>query len=135
MNLLIRRAGRRLVRVSMSGSEKRQRDQLLQIRLSKEEWTHICQAADQVGLSAASHARTVLLGARVIRSVRRPPIDRTAVAQLLALLGQVATDLRTLSRPSSSARANNDDREKLGDCLLNVSEMRDALMSALRRHP
>jgi hypothetical protein len=119
----------------MSGSEKRQRDQLLQIRLSKEEWTHICQAADQVGLSAASHARTVLLGARVIRSVRRPPIDRTAVAQLLALLGQVATDLRTLSRPSSSARANNDDREKLGDCLLNVSEMRDALMSALRRHP
>jgi hypothetical protein len=119
----------------MPGSEKRQRDQLLQIRLSKEEQTLIREAADRVGLSAASHAREVLLATKVIRSVRRPPIDRTAVAQLLAMLGQAATDLRTLARPSSAVGTNDSDRERLADCLLHVSEMRDALMSALRRHP
>jgi hypothetical protein len=57
------------------------------------------------------------------------------VAQLLAILGQAATDLRTLARPSSAVGANDNDREKLADCILHVSEMRDALMSALRRHP
>jgi uncharacterized protein (DUF1778 family) len=119
----------------MSGSETRQRNQLLQIRLSKEEWTQICEAADRVGLSPSSHARAVLLASKVIRSVRRPPIDRTAVAQLLAILGQAATDLRTLARPSSAVGANDNDRDKLADCLSQVSEMRDALMGALRRHP
>jgi hypothetical protein len=118
----------------MSGSEKRQRDQLLQIRLTREEWTQICEAADRVGLSAASHAREVLLATKVVRSVRRPPIDRTAVAQLLAILGQTATELRTLARPSSAVGANDNDRDKLADCLLQISEMRDALMGALRRH-
>ncbi|WP_024514748.1 hypothetical protein [Bradyrhizobium sp. Tv2a-2] len=116
----------------MAGSEKRQRGELLQIRLSNEEWTKIWEDADRAGLSAASHARNVLLAAKTIRSVRRPPIDRTAVAQLLATLGQAATELRTLARPSN---ANEDDRKKIADCLSQISEMRNALMNALRRQP
>lgn len=119
----------------MAGSEKRQRGELLQIRLSDEELTAICEAADRAGLSAASHAREVLLAAKTIRSVRRPPIDRTAVAQLLAMLGQTATELRTLARPSNASKVNEEDREKLADCILQISEMRDALMNALRRQP
>jgi imidazolonepropionase-like amidohydrolase len=118
----------------MAGSEKRQRGELLQIRLSNEELTAICEAADRAGLPAASHAREVLLAAKTIRSVRRPPIDRSAVAQLLAMLGQTATELRTLARPSNT-KVNEDDLEKLADCILQISEMRDALMNALRRQP
>lgn len=118
----------------MAGSEKRQRGELLQIRLSDEELTEIYEAADRAGLSAASHARNVLLAAKTIRSVRRPPIERTAVAQLLAMLGQTATELRMLAR-LSNANVNVDDREKIADCLSQISEMRDVLMNALRRQP
>jgi hypothetical protein len=90
--------------------------------------------APRGGAPPPPHARNVLLAAKTIRSVRRPPIDRTAVAQLLAMLGRTATELRTLAR-LSDANTNEDDREKIADCLSQISEMRDALMNALRRQP
>ena len=119
----------------MSGTEKRQRRHLLQIRLTEEELTQVRDAADRVGLSPASHARMVLLGAQPQRSVRRPPIDRTAVSKLLAMLGQTGSDLRVLLRSSSALGANDAVCEKLSEGLLQVSEMRDLLMSALHRNP
>jgi hypothetical protein len=119
----------------MSGTEKRQRRHLLQIRLTEEELTQICEAADRVGLSPASHARQVLLGAPPARSVRRPPIDRTAVSKLLATLGQTSSDLRNITRSSSAIVTDDAVREKLSDSLWQISEMRDVLMSALGRNP
>jgi hypothetical protein len=119
----------------MSGTEKRQRRHVFQVRLSEEELAQVLEAADRVGLSPASHARRVLLGAPTPRSVRRPPIDRTAVSKLLAKLGQTGSDLRNLTRSSSVLGADDAIREKLSDSLLQVTEMRDVLMSALRRNP
>ncbi len=118
----------------MSGTEKRQRRHVLQIRLTEEELAEVLEAADRVGLSPASHARHVLLGAPPLRSVRRPPVDRTAVSKLLAMLGQTGSDLRGLVRLSSGLAANDAVREKLSEGLSQVSEMRDVLMSALGRN-
>lgn len=111
-----------------SGTETRQRDRLLQIRLTTVELAQIAEAADRRGLTASSHAREVLLtGAAPLRAVRRPPVVRTELAQLLAKVGGLGTDIRQLAR--TSARGDPSLARIAGD----VEQLRDLLMQALGR--
>lgn len=119
----------------MPGTETRQRAALLQIRVSDAELVAIRDAADRVGLTPASYARQVLLGPAPARSVRRPPLDRVEAARLLALLGGIGDDLRSLSRPGSDEAPDPAFQGRIGSALDQLGDMRDALMRALRREP
>ena len=119
----------------MPGSETRQRRRLLQVRLDEEEAAQVWDLADRAGLTPSSYARDRILKGEVPRPVRRPPIDRTRLAQLLALAGQIADDLRGLARrtePPPEAQPNTATIESCLDALL---DLRDAVIAALGRQP
>ncbi len=114
--------------IMASGTEKRQRERLLQIRLTHAEMARIVEAADRRGLAPSSHARDVLLGAPApLRVVRRPPIARTELARLVALVGNLGSDIRHLNRSTAGQDP------ALIQLTHGVHEVRDLLMRALGR--
>jgi hypothetical protein len=119
----------------MAGTETRQRDKLFQIRVSADELVAIGEAADRRGLSPASYARERLLGHEPPRAVRRPPLDRVLVSQLLATLGPIGGELRRLSERFQDPALSVPDRARIDKAFDEISTMRDALMLALRREP
>ena len=88
----------RLVPDMTSGTEKRVRDRVLQVRLTAEEEAIVQAAAERAGLANGSYARQVLLGAPAPRQVRRPPIERRELARLLGELGRVGANLNQLAK-------------------------------------
>lgn len=119
----------------VSGTEKRQRPKVIQIRVSAEEFTLIGDSADRAGLTVASYARQALLLASPARSVRRPPIDRTAIAQALAALGRIGSDVRELAQSMRTSGTEPAVGIELAETIERLNDARDALMRALRRDP
>jgi hypothetical protein len=119
----------------VSGTERRYRVKTIQIRVSEEELALIREDADRAGVTLASHARQVLLFAPAPRSVRRPPIDRTAIAQALAVLGPIGGDIRELVAAMKTAAPDSALAARLTETIGELSDARDALMRALRRDP
>ncbi len=119
----------------MAGTETRQRRHLLQIRLTAEEAARIADAADRAGLTSASFARERLLEGRLPRSVRQPPVDRTRLARLLALAGQIAEDLRALVRRLPEPGHTPIDAGAIEACLDTLRDLRDGVITALGREP
>ena len=87
--------------------------------------------ADRGGLAVGSHVRAVLLAGPAPRAVRTPPVDRTALAQVLALLGRVGGNVNQISRTLNFGERH--DAGALEKSLRELSEMRNALMTALGR--
>ena len=119
----------------VSGTEKRQRAKTIQIRVSAEELAQIREAADRAGVALGSHARQALLSAPQPRAVRRPPIDRTAIAQVLAELGPIASDVRRLADTLKTSDADPASKAQLAATLDRLNDTREALMRTLRRDP
>ena len=130
---------RALVRLGLvlqvSGTEKRKRAKAIQVRLSDEEFAQIREVADRAGLTLGSHARQALLSAPPPRAVRRPPIDRTAIAQVLADLGPIGSDIRQLADTLKTSDADPATRAQLAATIERLNDTREALMRALRRDP
>lgn len=117
----------------MSGSETRQRRQLLQVRLSEAEAAQVQDLADRAGLTLASYARACILAGEVPRPVRRPPVDRTRLAQLLAQAGQIAEDLRRLAQGLERPTEARTNHATVDACLEALLDLRDAVVAALGR--
>lgn len=116
-----------------SGTEKRQRDATLTIRLTPEERAAIDAAADRAGLTAGSHARQVLLGAPAPRQVRRPPVERKELARLLGELGKVGSNLNQLARETNEGEPPH--YQEVLAVLASLLPVRDAILIALGREP
>lgn len=119
----------------MPGTEKRQRAKTIQIRVSAEELAQIREVADRAGAALGSHARQALLSAPPPRAVRRPPIDRTAIAQTLAALGPIGSDIRQLAGSMKTSGIDPALTTRLAESLDRLNDAREALMRALRRDP
>ena len=65
--------------------------------------------------------------------MRRPPVDRTRLAQLLALAGRIAEDLRDLARRTEPQVDPRADAPSVEACLDALLDLRDAVMAALGR--
>jgi hypothetical protein len=116
-----------------SGSETRQRTKQVIARLTPAERQQVEADADRAGLALGSYVRARLLTGPPIRAVRRPPVERHALAQVLALLGRVGGNVYQISRA-----ANFGERwepEALAMALKQLTEMRNALLTALGRDP
>jgi hypothetical protein len=116
-----------------SGSDKRQRQEALRIRLTTTERATIAAAAERGGLSVAGYARSALLSAPPVRQARRPPVERLELARLLAELGRVGSNVNQIAR---TLNAGGDlGQEGLTAALADIATIRAEIMHVLGRAP
>ncbi len=116
-----------------SGTEKRQRNKVLQVRLTDAEFAQIEAMADRAELTPASLARLILLDAPAPRAKRRPAVNTAQVAKMLGELGKVGSNLNQLTHKANAGLPVS--IATLETALRDVSEIRTACMEALGRKP
>jgi len=116
----------------MSGSEKRQRGRLQAIRFNDAELAALHAAAERAGLTVGAYIRQTVLGAPPPRQSRRPPVEKEALARILAQVGKIGSNVNQLAHHANAGSIP--DSTELQDALLAVLEMRDALVRALGVH-
>jgi len=116
-----------------SGSDKRQRQMALRVRLTEAEHVAVSQAADRAGLSVAGYARALLLAAEPLRQSRRPPATKAELAAILGQLGKVGSNINQLAHASNSETVIA--ASELAAASAAVLAMRDTIMTALGRQP
>lgn len=111
------------------GSERRQRaSHPAQMRLTLEERGELERRAERAGLSVAAYMRYQCLGEAGPRAVKRPPVERQALAVLINQLGQSAGELgKCGSNVNQIARALNSDREVPHDIDDTLALLRDTM--------
>jgi len=112
-----------------SGSEKRQRQRLIQVRCTDAEFAAIQARAHLAGLYAGTYLRAVALGAPGPRALRRTPVDRKELARLLGELGRVGNNLNQIARALNVG--NEAPSEELLAALQTLAEMRRLTRKAL----
>lgn len=117
---------------TISGSDRRRRGEVITFRALPEEAEAIRAAADRAALSIGAFLRAAGTGSAGPRAVRRPVVEKAALARILGKLGAIATDVRALR--AAAERTGDVDAERMasviGDALY---EMRNALFAALGR--
>ena len=116
-----------------SGTEKRQRNKVLQVRLSDAEFAEIEAMADRAELTPASYARSVLLNAPAPRAKRRPAVDTVQVAKLLGEVGKIGSNINQIAHQLNAGTGTSSNA--IAAALADVAEMRKACMEALGRKP
>ena len=114
-----------------SGSETRQRTKTAIARLTPAEREQVEQDADRAGLALGSYMRAKLFAGNQPRAVRKAPVDRAALAQMLAWLGRLNGNVYQISR-AANFNEPYDPRE-LKRVLSEITEMRNAVLAALGR--
>lgn len=112
-----------VARKARSGSETRQRPARPAMRCSAAELAQLEQRAERAGMTVGAYMRHQCLGEAGPRAVRRPPVERKALAQLLGQLGKCGSNVNQI------ARALNSDREILHDVPETLAEIRKAALA------
>lgn len=120
-------------RPTNSGSERRQRNKTLQIRLTDFEFEAIAEKAESVLLTAPSYARHVLLDTPAPRARRRPSIEAETLARVLAQLGKIGSNLNQLAKQTNTG--HHIPPEDIRAALSSVADLREATLSAMGRKP
>ncbi|MFV1579180.1 plasmid mobilization relaxosome protein MobC [Phaeobacter sp. JH20_24] len=115
-----------------SGSENRERKNILAIRLTDAERAEVDAMAARAELTTASYGRSILLDSPAPRAVRRPAVDTVQVAKLLGELGKVGSNLNQLAYHLNSGTAEVSP-QAIESALADVAELRKACMEALGR--
>ena len=106
-----------------SGSQTRQRSLRPSMACTPEERAQLEAAAERAGMTLSTYMRYQCLGAAGPRAVRRPPVERAALAQLLGQLGKVGSNVNQI------ARALNSDRQLAHDIAATLADIREAALS------
>ena len=115
------------------GSEKRQRDSVISIRLDGKERDRARTLADKAGLALGAFARAAILGGAGPRAQRRPPADHKALRQILGHLGRIGNNLNQIARRlNAGARA---DLPELREVLTALLDIRNGIFAALGMEP
>lgn len=116
-----------------SGSETRQATARLTIRLTPEQRHKLDEWANSAGLACGSYARAKLFTGQPVRAARVPPVERQALAQVLAQLGRLNGNVYQISRAANFGQPY--EPEALKKALKEISELRAAVLGALGREP
>lgn len=112
---------------SRSGSETRQRSSApARMRLTVEERAQLEAAAERSGTTVGAFMRHQCLGTAGPRAVRRPPVERAALSQLLGQLGKCGSNLNQI------ARALNAGGDTPDDLALALADIRAAALAISR---
>ena len=104
----------------------------ISVRCTATERTTIDEAAAQAGLSVGAYLRALALGKPGPRARRRPPIERTKLAQLLGELGKIGSNVNQLAH-AYNGKSRMPGLAELVAIRDEVARIRDALMTALGR--
>lgn len=113
-----------------SGSETRERGGMVAFRVSPAERVEIEEAASAAGLSLASYVRGLVLDAPQTKKTRKPSIDRAALAQILAHVGKIGSNINQIARRLNQGKGVG--FERLGAVLDEVAEIKAAILEALK---
>lgn len=112
-----------------SGSDKRQRDETVTVRLNRDERARLKALSSRAGLAAGAFMRAATFGDAGPRARRRPPVDHKALRQLLGECGRIGNNINQIAR-----RLNLDgsfDNPELQAALAAYLEIRTAILRAL----
>ena len=115
------------------GSEKRQRNRHILIRVTEDELAAIEARADASGLSIAAYLRATALGNPGPRARRRPPVNHVVLRQLLGELGRVGNNVNQIARALNSGEAAS--VAELREALTAYLQLRNAIFVALNMDP
>ena len=89
-------------RITRSGSETRQRSLVGRMRCTPGEHAQLEAAAERAGMTIGAFMRHQCLGTPGPRAVRRPPVERAALAQLLGHIGKASSNLNQIAKTLNS---------------------------------
>jgi hypothetical protein len=118
---------------SVPPKPKLRRTSHITIRLSAEERAQLDERAARAGLMNGSYVRQAVFGAPMPRQVRRPPVERQALARLLGSLGHVGANLNQLAHRFNSGLPT--DRQEVLDAIRSLGPVREAILRALGMEP
>ncbi len=108
------------------------RTKFVAVRCTPEKHAAYETAAATAGLSVGAYLRALADGAPGLRSVRRPTVEKVALAKVLGVLGRVGSDVNELTRVAN-AKGEVSQLAVLNSVAGDICEMRAALMKALGR--
>ena len=112
-----------------SGSEKRQRQNMIRIRLNDTEQAEIISRADKAGLSVAGYVRSTVLETAPPRQSRRPSVNHKELAFILAQLGKLGSNVNQMARVANMGGWPGSQR--INEAQADIHDMRDHLLAAL----
>lgn len=112
-----------------SGSATRRRTPIVRFRATEAERAEIVAGAERAGLTVGSYVRTRVLTTPTTRSVRRPTVERTLLAQLLGQLGRVGGNIHQITKKLNYGEGIP--RTELETALVAFREAADAIMQTL----
>jgi len=118
---------------NISGSETRQRQHGVHVRLTSAEFAEVSNRANDALLTPASYIRMAVMDTPPPRARRRPSVEAEQVGRVLAQLGKIGSNLNQIAHQMNAG--NSVAHETLARALTDVSVMRDACMGALNRKP
>jgi hypothetical protein len=121
-----------------SGSETRQRGETVSFRASKSEKDKFNAIAESHRQSIGDLLRTTLLALPAAPARRQPHPDREALAKLLGLLGNIASNINQYARHRNVRPESDMFDDAMQDAMRELMEYRTLLMQALgfeRRRP
>jgi Bacterial mobilisation protein (MobC) len=81
-----------------SGTENRQKQRRITVRLSPEEYARLEASAGTAGLTIGSHVRATMLNAPKTRMRRRPLADVAALAKLSVELNRIGGNINQITK-------------------------------------
>ena len=114
-----------------SGSEKRQRTNIITMRINPQEAATIRQIAQSRGESVSALMRSALLQSRL----RPSRIDLQAVGRLLGQLGKIGSNINQIAYHLNAGRPGDRVEGSLEDALRDLSELRIVCLQALGKEP
>lgn len=102
-------------------------------RVTPKERAEIAEAASKAGLAPGSYARGKILGGSPPRAVRALPVERQALALLLAQIGRVGGNLNQLAKAGNSGLPV--DASDVAPVLADLRAVRDEIRAMLGRKP
>jgi hypothetical protein len=108
------------------------KDKFIAVRCTEEERELIKQSAAEAGFKIGGYLRAVALGSAGPRAVRRLPVEREQLAQLLGEIGKLGSNVNQMAKWANTARAAPS-AEVLALMREDIAAMRAAVMKALDR--
>lgn len=118
----------------MAGSETRQRNKGVTIRVTDREMEALRLRADKAALSIAGYTRARALDEPPPRQSRRACVDHQLIAQVLAQLGKSRLAANANQIAHKANMLNWAGKEEAAQLASDVRDMRDLLMQALNKN-
>lgn len=118
--------------MNRTGSETRQRSQVITARFNEQEAQTLRAMAARSGLTVGALIRHAVLNIEPPRSARRPPVEINAAARVLAALGKIGSNINQLAHYAHLGRFQSN---SIDMALRDLAELRTACLKALGQEP